>query len=257
MTLLDQYLQQVFPKDRIFEKKPIPHWMWEHKGGHLFNTRLGNSERYIYLSHDDDFSIDNLEESISIIEVIEENSTPEEYGMYEGITEYLDEIDWLGMYVFLTFVEFRTLHMRELVENNYKNLIFFREKSWGDFKPGNMDFKTGNTFEDEKWAFFWIKHDSPFYMEEGILLPRKNTVSDHAGVIWFETKADADIVIDSIYSIAQRVGNGFLVSNTYPTPESFQKDFLSLMRKLSKGLISIEDIRSWETASLSGFRWRK
>jgi hypothetical protein len=42
-----------------------------------------------------------------------------------------------------------------------------------NFDVMKPDLRTGRNLEDNRWAFFFDKIRQPFYMEEDILVPRK------------------------------------------------------------------------------------
>lgn len=246
MTKLDKILEAIFPKELIFDNKPISHWMWYENGGHLFNVNFGDTERYILLDEKSNFKIEQLHNSILLTEVVAEKQSPEEYGTYKGVTNFIDEADWLGKLIFITFNDFDNLEMRQLIVKNYDKLIFIYNKVFFDVL--NFDFRIGSNYENDKWAFYWVRHDSPFYMFEHGLFPRRNTFTDHAGVIWFESVEEAERVYSAISEIDFKLE--LFQSKKYPTKDSFLKDALLLIKKLAKGLITLEDVISWEASSL-------
>lgn len=250
MKKIDYLLKTDFSNGDIFTSKPLAHWHWEQDGGHLLNASYGKSERYILIRDYDNISYLPLNPEIEFYEVVPERINKENYENHPGIYILMDEINWLGNLKFLAYGEFQSIESRELVEKKYPNHIYINDWSNEPFDEEKIEIRLGSNIEDNRWTFYWITHDSPFYMETCTLAPRSNHFSKHSGFFWFDSKEEAEELIDAIYLIAQKAFSNFYKSSKYITKKEFKQDLLNQLKKYYQNEIDMNDFLKWRDNTL-------
>ncbi|PLT34126.1 hypothetical protein [Bacillus sp. V5-8f] len=249
MTNIDKQLRNVISEDRIYNSKLVAHLDWNEGNKHLLIATSFIEKRYILLDQDHK-DLNLFSKNLFFTEVIKDarNNKP-----LEGISNYIEEKDWLGKFAFLLETsQFNTKSARELIEGNYAQLIYIENKASESIEFLDMDICVGFDNENNKWCFCWVKHDHPFYMEQGILCPRKNCVTENMGIIWC-TKKQVDYIIHHITLITRKFKKHSSYFKSYPTPRDFLDDFLGTMNDISNQTKKIAELDDWSSKALSEY----
>ncbi|RFU70368.1 hypothetical protein D0469_07135 [Peribacillus saganii] len=247
MINIDNLLRTVVADTNIYKSKLLAHLEWEPGSTHLLVASSIIQKRYILIK-ENEVDIGSLDDSLYFYEVVKELQAP----TYEGILNKIEEGDWLGNFSFLlTTRQFDTKQERVLLEKNYAHLIYLTEPPIETIEFLQMDFYLGFNSEKAKWGVCWLKHDSPFSREEGLLCPRQNCITEGLGVIW-ASKAEADLILKNILLITRKFGSKGNFRN-YPTAKDFMDDFLMIMKKIANKSMKASEIEEWSSNALAQF----
>lgn len=251
MTSIDEQLQQVISHDRIYTNKLVAHLDWSVSTKHLVVATTILEKRFILIDQYDDIDrLKSLCKNLYFYEVVRES---EEYKRYPGLANCIYESDWLGHFSFvLKTNKFDNQDDRLLIEQNDWKLIYLKNVAVETVESLNMDLRVGLTNKTGYWGFAWVRHDHPFYMEEGMLCPRKNCVTDRLGIIW-GTREQADSIMEQIAKITRKFNRKGSHFNSYPTVQDFLDDFLSLMKQISNKTMPLAGLAEWSMKVLSGY----
>ncbi len=250
MSSIDEQLRKVVSIDRIYTSKLMAHLAWNSMYKHLLVITSFLEKRYILLKEYDEIDFHSINRNLYIYEVVKES---EKYELHERMSNCIYESDWLGEFSFILKTNrFNTEDARRLLENNYSHFIYLQNQSVATSASLPIDFCIGMNNEINKVVFCWIKRDSPFYLEDGILCPRKNCATNEFGVIWC-TKKEAEFIMEQITLITQKFNRKGSHFNQYHTAEDFLKDILSVLTRICNKSIKSAEIEDWSIKVLSGY----
>lgn len=250
MSSIDEQLKKVISKDRMYTSKLMAHLAWNSMYKHLLVITSFLEKRYIVLKEYGEIDFNLINRNLYVYEVVKEN---EKYELHERISNCIYESNWLGEFSFILRTErFNTEDARRLLEKNYNHFIYLQNQLVETSALLPIDFCIGMNNEISKAGFCWIKQDSPFYLEEGILCPRKNCATDEFGVIWC-AKEEAEFLMKQISMITQKFNRKGSHFNLYQTTEDFLKDVLSVLTRICNNTIKSDEIKNWSIKVLSGY----
>ncbi|MBB6446313.1 hypothetical protein [Bacillus benzoevorans] len=250
MSSIDEQLEKVISRDRIYTSKLMAHLAWDSVYKHLLVITSFLEKRYILLKEYDEIDFKWMNRNLYIYEVVKDFET---YEHHERIANCIYESDWLGEYSFILKTNrFNSEDARRLLEKNYSRFIYLQNQSIETIASIPIDFCIGVNKEISKAGFCWIKQDSPFYLEEGILCPRKNCATDGFGVIWC-AKEEAEFIMEQITLITQKFNRNGSHFNLYQTTEDFLDDVLSVLTMIGNKTIKPAAMKDWSIKVLSGY----
>lgn len=251
MTTIDEQLEKVISEERIYKSKLAAHLDWKNASNkHLIVVTTILEKRYILVDVGDQIDLNSIGKKIYFYEVLHhnENGTP-----YKGVSNKIDELDWLGEFSFLLKTEkFQSHDDRNLLEENMDALIFLQNAVEEGIGSLRMDLRIGYNRENNKWGFCWVKHDHPFYLKEGLLCPKKNCVTEGLGIVWC-AKKDAEFILHQISLVTRKFNKKGSIFTQYPTITDFLAEFLQLMKMISNKTMNPIELEEWSRKVLSGY----
>lgn len=250
MSTIDEQLKKVIDKERIYTSKLMAHLAWQTKYKHLLVITSFLEKRYLLLKDYDEIDFKLISRDLYIYEVVSET---EKYELHERMSNCIYESDWLGEFSFILKTNrFNTEDTRHLLENNYSQFIYLQIQLVETTSSLPIDFCIGFNSEFNKTGFCWIKQDSLFYLEEGLLCPRTNCATEGFGVIWCN-KEEAEFILEQITLITQKFNRNGSQFNLYQTTEDFLDDVLSVLTQICNKTIKPAEMQDWSMKVLSGY----